>query len=91
MAQSKVSQRSAKRSDTPTGPYLQYVKAIKAAGATEFCGACYSHVLPGHVECPDWRALGLPVFSAPAAVLVLDGGLVAEDIDTAEPVTAEAA
>lgn len=77
MATRKV---STSRGTTPTGPYHQLVKAIRAAGATELCRACFCWVMPGHSECPDWSVLGLPTFSAPAAVLVLDGGLEEEPV-----------
>lgn len=70
-----------KRSAKPGGLYHFYLAAIRAAGASEFCSepSCYGFVGLGH-SCPDWRALGLPVFSAPAAVLTLEGGLEEEPV-----------
>jgi hypothetical protein len=70
--------RSTPKCNTPTGPYHQFLSAVRAAGATKLCPSCYAFVLPMHETCPDWRALGLAAYSAEPVILTLEGGLVAE-------------
>lgn len=81
-----ITRRSPRPAPTPPTPKVRkpaqgpagLIAAIKAAGATEFCAACYGYVFPGHTACPDWASLGLKVFRAATVVLTLEGGLTPE-------------
>jgi hypothetical protein len=75
------------KSSTPTGLYHQFLKAVRAAGATRFCAGCVALVLPTHEGCPDWASLGLARFVAAPVVLTLAGGLEAEPVAELAEVT----